>query len=102
MAEQKNLRLQTIIGAVIAVGLGSYFFGGGLQQKAASDLHDIENKVARDAVQEYEIAQRNGKPMDVCVHRFVSAAYLQAKDEPNYQRWKQTETADCAKAGIQK
>lgn len=31
---------------------------------------------------------------------FVSAAYLQAQDEPNYQNWKNIEKADCEKAGI--
>jgi hypothetical protein len=27
-----------------------YFFGGGLDQQAASDIHKIENKIAADAV----------------------------------------------------
>jgi hypothetical protein len=30
----------------------------------------------------------------------VSAAYLQAKDEPNYQRWEKIEKDDCSRAGM--
>jgi hypothetical protein len=43
-------------------------------------------------VQEYEIANRHGSKIDICVHAgLVAAAYLQAKDESNYQRWKSVE-----------
>jgi hypothetical protein len=66
-------------------------------------MQDIQNKVAADAVVQYGIAQRNGSAMDACVQAgLVAAAYLQAQDEANYQRWKLTEKADCAKAGIDK
>ncbi|MEQ1908020.1 MAG: hypothetical protein ABMA15_04315 [Vicinamibacterales bacterium] len=94
-------------GAVIALLLmgvsGWYYFGGGLESQANRTMQDIQSKVAADAVAQYGIAQRNGSAMDVCVQAgFVTAAYLQAQDEANYQRWKQTEKADCAKAGIEK
>ena len=47
-------------------------------------------------------ARRNGTPMDVCVQAgLVSAAYLQAQDETGYKRAKETEKADCARAGLQ-
>jgi hypothetical protein len=82
--------LRLIISVAILGGLLWYFYGGGL-----------ENKVADDAVKEYEIAKRNGTRMDVCVHAgLVSAAYLQAKDEEKYREWKTTEKADCAAAGL--
>ena len=94
-------------GAVIALLLmgvsGWYYFGGGLETQANRTMQDIQNKVAADAVAQYGIAQRNGSAIDVCVQAgFVTAAYLQAKDEASYQQWKQTEKADCAKAGIEK
>ena len=94
-------------GAVIAVLLvalwGWYYFGGGLERQADQTMRDIQNKVAVDAVAQYGIAQRNGSAMDVCVQAgLVTAAYLQAQDEANYRKWKQTEKADCAKAGIEK
>lgn len=90
--------------AVLFVALwGWYYFGGGLEQQADRTMQDITNKVAADAVAQYGIASRNGSPIDICVQAgMVSAAYLQAKDEANYQRWKQTEKSDCSKAGIEK
>jgi len=82
--------VRAIVGLVVFIASIWFFLGGGL-----------ENKVASDAVQEYEIAKRNGTAMDACVHAgLVAAAYLQAKDESNYQQWKATERADCAAAGL--
>lgn len=64
-------------------------------------MRDIENKVARDAVEQYEIAKRQGDPMMVCVQAgMVSAAWLQAKNEPEYKKWKDIEKDDCKKAGL--
>ena len=61
----------------------------------------VEKQVAADAVKQYEIAKRSGTAMDACIHAgLAAAAYLQAKDEAHYQQWKQTEKADCAKAGL--
>jgi hypothetical protein len=87
---------------MVAAG-GWYYFGGGLEQQADRTLQDIHNKVAADAVAQYGIAQRNGSAMDTCVQAgLVAASFLQAKDEANYQQWKQTEKADCSRAGIEK
>lgn len=89
-----------------------YFLSGGsephtadfrqeVKKNTTSFMQDAENKVAIDAVQEYEIVKRNGSAIDICVHAsFVAAAYLQAKDEANYQRWKITENDDCRKARV--
>lgn len=64
-------------------------------------MRDIETKVARDAVERYEIAKRQGDPMMVCVQAgMVSAAWLQAKNEREYSKWKDIEKADCKKAGL--
>jgi hypothetical protein len=39
--------------------------------------------------------------MNACVHAgFVSAAFIQAKDEDSYKRWKAIEKTDCARAGV--
>ena len=92
MAENKSNPVQAIISVIFTIGLLWYFFGGGLQ-----------NSVAKDFEKQYEMSVRNGSAIDVCVHAgLVSAAYLQAHDESNYKRWKQTESADCARAGIPK
>jgi len=98
-----NSAAGAVIGLVLVGAYGWYYFGGGLESQANQTMQDIQNKVAADAVAQYGIAKRNGSGIDVCVQAgLVAAAYLQAQDEPNYQQWKQTEKADCAKAGIEK
>lgn len=65
-------------------------------------MQKIKNKVADDAVKQYEIAASNGTAMDRCVQAgMVAAAYLQAQDEQTYARWKATEKSDCELAGVQ-
>lgn len=87
-----------IVGAVVW-----YFFLGGLDQQVATTMGGIEQQVAVDAVKQYEIARRQGERMQICVQAgFVSAAYLQAKDERSYQRWKGVESQDCAAAGLRR
>ena len=90
------------IGAVLLfVAWGWYCVGGGLEQQAARTMQDIEAKVAADAVVRYGIAKRNGTKIDACAQAgLVAAAYLQAENEGQHQRWKQTEKADCEAAGV--
>lgn len=67
-----------------------------LRAATASTMSDIYYQVANDAVSQYEIAKRSGTKPEVCFHAgMVAAAYLQAKDEPNYKAWKATEKSDC-------
>jgi hypothetical protein len=62
-----------------------------------------DRTIAGDFTEQYEIAKRQGSKVDVCVHAgIVAAAYLQAKDEPSYAKWKATEKADCAAAGVRR
>lgn len=66
-------------------------------------MNDIENQVAIDSVEQYEIAKKQGDPIMTCVQAgMVSAAYLQAKDETKYNEWKSVERTDCEAAGISK
>lgn len=88
--EKKNESLNAIVTVIVMAGLLWYFFGGG-----------IDKQVAKDVVDQYNIAKRNGNAMDACVHAgIVTAAYLQAKDESNYSNWKARRDMDCAKAGL--
>jgi hypothetical protein len=98
--KQKNAgAVSTVVALVGAVGGAWYWFGGGLEKHAAHEVDKIENQVAADTVREYEIAKRGGDAMDTCVHAgLAAAAYLQATDEANYQKWKAIEREDCAKA----
>lgn len=92
-----------VIGLLVFGGLIWFYYGGGLENEANRKMQEIENKVASDAVDQYGIAKRNGSAMDACVQAgMVTAAYLQAKDEANYQKWKQTEKTDCSAAGLNK
>jgi hypothetical protein len=64
-------------------------------------MGSIYQKVARDAVDRYELARKHGSAMQRCVQaQMVVAAFLQAKDEAQYAAWTVTQKADCAKAGL--
>jgi len=66
-----------------------------------SQMQDIADKVANDAVDQYKIAARSGSSMDRCVQAgMVTAAFLQAKNETQYSSWKRVEHKDCNEAGI--
>ncbi len=96
---------QNIIGVILAIIITIiaiwYFWGGGLEKQASKDMRQIEQQVATDAVKQYNIAKRSGNAMDAYIHAgLVAAAYLQAKDEANYRKWKKIEKQASAKAGM--
>lgn len=93
--------LASVLGTIGIFLFAWYFFGGGLQKHASVEMDRIEDQVAQDAVNQYRMAERNGNPIDVCVHAgFVAAAYSQANDESNYRKWKRIEESDCREAGV--
>jgi hypothetical protein len=93
--------ISAIVTLVVVGGMAWYLFGGGLEKEGAKEMARIEQSVADDAVKQYDIAKREGDAMQVCVQAgFVAAAYLQAKEEGSYERWKGTEKADCRRAGV--
>lgn len=68
-----------------------------------TQMQKIKDKVADDAVKQYDIAAQGGTAIDRCVQAgMVAAAYLQAQDQPSYDSWKSTEKTDCAAAGIKR
>lgn len=100
--QKKATPLGAIISIAVVLFIAWYYFGGGLEQQAGRDLSNIEKQVASDSVKQYEIAKRSGTAMDACVHAgLVAAAYIQAKDEPSYQHWKEIEKSDCRIAGVE-
>jgi hypothetical protein len=99
--EETSSVAQGIIALIILGGGGWYFFGGGLMEQVNRDMDDIEDQVATDMVNQYNLSKKAGDPIEICVNAgMVSAGYLQAEDEPNYLKWKKVEKADCAKAGL--
>jgi len=94
--------LKAIISIVFLVAIAWYFFGGGVQKQAASQMSDIEKQVALDSEKKYEIAKSGGDKIEIATHAgMVAAAYLQAKDETNYKKWKEIEKVDKKAAGLQ-
>ncbi len=100
--EVNHLSGGQVLGGLLIGGIVIWWFAsGGFDSQVASDMSKIEAEVAVDAVNQYNIAKRQGDPIQICVQAgLVSAAYLQAKDEVNYQAWKRIESKDCERAGI--
>ena len=72
-----------------------------IHEEAKQEKHRIERDVAADAVRQYEIAKRSGNAIDAYVYAgIVAAAYLQANDEENYERWKEIERQEGIRAGM--
>ena len=64
-----------------------------INRQVPSQMQDISNKVANDAVEKYEIVARQGDKTQMYVQAgMCAAAFLQAKDEANYDKWKAIET----------
>ncbi len=90
-----------IVGLLIAGGTVWFYLGGGFERQVQSNLNDVHRVVAEDAEKQYLIAQRSGTALDAYVHAgLVAAAYLQAKDEPNYKKWKAIEASEADRAGM--
>ncbi len=72
-----------------------------IRERAKEEMGRIHQQVASDAIAQYQITKRNGTAMDAFVQAgVVAAAFLQAKDEANYQKWKAIERQEAARAGI--
>ncbi len=90
-----------ISGIIILASIAWFFLGGGIEIQTTNTLDDIHQQVVLDTIQQYQITKRSGNKIDICVHAgLVSASYLQAKDEVNYQHWKNIERSDCVDAGM--
>ena len=64
-------------------------------------MQKIENQVALDAEKQYEIAKKGDDKMQTYVQAgLVAAAYLQAKDQENYNKWKAIEKEEAKNAGM--
>ena len=59
------------------------------------------NSAIDDQVLQYNAAVKAGSQNDRCVQAgFVASAYIQAKDEPNYQAWSGIRNNECKAAGM--
>ncbi len=96
--KSSKTRIITIIAIIFIVigGISSSFSELSLE----TDLKNIENQVVEDAIEQYNIAARQGDEIQICVQAgFVTAALLQAKDEVRYNEWKEIERKACEYLG---
>ncbi|OGG49283.1 hypothetical protein A3C18_02300 [Candidatus Kaiserbacteria bacterium RIFCSPHIGHO2_02_FULL_54_11b] len=95
----ESFRILQVVG-VVAVLIGSFYLYG-FAFNPQKQMDDINIQVAQDAITQYKIVLKSGDPIQICVQAgMVSAALLQAKDEEAYLKWKKTEDANCARAGV--
>lgn len=88
-------------GGLLAALLGVYFVSGASDAAANRTMDSVHQQVVNDSIAQYRIAERGKDPIQTCVQAgFVVAAYLQAKDEANYQRWTEVKKQACAAAGM--
>lgn len=78
----------TLLKLGVAIAVGWFLFGGGM-----------EMKVARDAEENYETAKRAGA-LDSACHQagLVAALWVRANDAERVVRWKAIERCACARA----
>ena len=90
--KKKPSLMKSLAFLVIFGGVAYYLLGGGIQ-----------DGVANDFVEQYNIAAKGGDKATICVQaQLVVAGYLQAKNQEKYAEWKKIENSDCAAAGIKK
>lgn len=102
MAEKKMGPGQALVTLAILGGVGYWwYFGGGFEHQVASTTKDLQQSVASDMIQQYEIVKRQGSSTDRCMQsNMVSGSFLGAKDEANYAKWKAIAKSDCKAAGV--
>jgi len=88
----------TAVLCVLVVGCDRAAFNKHVEE----EVNRIELQVAEDTEKQYVIAKRSGDAMDAYVQAsLVAAAYLQAKDETNYQKWKAIEKSEARNVGLE-
>lgn len=97
------IKLAKNLAAILFLLLIAFFIFAAVTCDENTDkaMDDIHTQVADDAVEQYNIAKKQGDKIQICVQAgLVSAAYLQAKDDAKYNEWKAIESNDCAAAGM--
>lgn len=75
-----------IIAVVLFIG---YKYYQGQQPEQEYRVMQIHNAVVNDAIEQYNIAKRQGDKTQIAVQaQLVASAYLQAHDEAHYDEWK--------------
>ena len=97
---KKPSKWKIILGTVLLFIVLFTALSIGTEAVSENQMDAINSQVAEDAVRQYEIAKK-GDAMDAYTQAsFVWAAYLQAKDQENYKKWKEIEKKEAKAAGI--
>lgn len=100
MAEKMGAGQAIVTLAIVGGGIW-YFWGGGVEKHTASAVAELQQSVASEFLQQYEIVKRQGSATDLCMHaNMVAGSYLGAKDEANYAKWRGIAKSDCKVAGV--
>jgi exonuclease III len=87
-----------VFGVIIFLG---WLLGDGMDNQVQKEIDHTSIQVARDAEKQYAIAKKNNEHMDAYIQAgLVAIAYLNAKDEANYKKWKKIEKEAAKKAGL--
>ena len=80
----------------VTSGISSgYHVVNAIEQTMESELTTIDDRAADEVIQ-YGYAVRSGTRLDACKQAgVVGAAYLDARNESAYKRWKQIEAENC-------
>ena len=71
------------------------------QKTHEQDIQDRAYRVADKYLRQYEMAKVQGDKAQICAQAgLVSAAFLNAQDKEQYNRWKSIEIQKCEDAGI--
>lgn len=113
--EKKQSWVQGLFTLIVGIFLFKTFvLGGGTTDSNSTNIpepepavtvvdhqQNIAYRVAANKTEEYEIAKRNNDKMKTCVLAgHINVAYLKAKDEEMYQRWRGIERQRCREAGV--
>lgn len=99
----KKVILGIVIAFVVLIFIGIIASGGEsiAEDHVKKEMEKMEDQVAADFVEQYNIAVRNGSAMDAyAAAGMCAAAFLQAKDETNYQKWKKIEAEHGKAIGL--
>jgi hypothetical protein len=95
--------LWTIIAVITVLFTLAVLIGMALpsEEELQQSVDDLYAQTAFDAEQQYQMVRAGGNLIEMCVHAgLVAAAYVQANDEANYQKWNVIRAQDCNKAGM--
>ena len=88
-----------IVLSLLLLGYTTISFWG--TSVASSKTESATNLAVEDQVAQYNIAVRAGTKMDRCVQAgFVASAYVQSKDQANFEEWQRIRHEDCSAAGL--